>query len=82
MGKILYHFLIYCYYMVYVFQLSYLVYVVIIDFLFINKLFSSFFSLLIKVEKKYIDIIGPKDRRTNRIFSKIKQILRIKPRLF
>ena len=37
-----------------------------------------FFSLLIKSRKKYIDIIGPKDRWTNRIFSKIKQILGIK----
>ena len=61
----------------------------ILDFLFINKLFSSFFSfcvffslLIKKVEKKYIDIIGPKDRWTNKIFSKIKQILGIKPRLF
>ena len=59
------------------------------DFLFINKLFSSFFSfcvffslLIKKVEKKYKDIIGPKDRYTNMIFSKIKQILGIKPRLF
>ena len=28
-----------------------------------------------------IDNVGPKDRWTNRIFSKIKQILRKKPRL-
>ena len=41
----------------------------ILDFLFINKLFSSFFSfcvffslLIKKVEKKYKDIIGPKER--------------------
>ena len=60
----------------------------ILDFLFKNKLFSYFYSfyvfsqtLLIKVEKQYIDIIGPKDRWTNRIFSNIKQILGIKPRL-
>ena len=44
--------------------------------------FVFFFSLLIKSRKKYIDIIGPKDRWTNRIFSKIKQILGIKPILF
>ena len=61
----------------------------ILDSLFINNYlvlffhFVFFFSLLIKkVEKKYIDIIGPKDRWTNMIFSKIKQILGIKPRLF
>ena len=46
MEKILDHFLIYCYYRVYVFQLRQLVYVVILDFLFINKLFSSFFFIL------------------------------------
>ena len=61
----------------------------ILDFLFINKLFSSFFFILCfflitykKVEKKYIDIIRPKDRLTNKIFFKIKQILGIKPILF
>ena len=55
-----------------------------------NKLFCSFYSihvflqtLLIKSrKKKYIDIIRPKDRWTNKIFSKINQILGIKPRFF
>ena len=54
----------------------------IIDFYLNNKLFSSFYSfyvflqtLGIKSRNIYIYIIGPKDRWTNMVFFKLKQIL-------